>query len=143
MQKVNQISSTACLEILLVFLLAGMAVMVFVNVVMRYGFNSGLAFRKSCRAISSSGSTFIGAVVVLREQPHHGHRNRCVRCSAAAAGWSDGLRQSGDHGVFRRSSSRHLETVADQRQHDGPGHRACRWSGSMASGFFTGARHVS
>ena len=43
------------LEGLMVFLLAGMVVMVFGNVVLRYVFNPASTHRKSCRASSSSG----------------------------------------------------------------------------------------
>jgi hypothetical protein len=43
------------LEAILVILLAVMIAMVFGNVVLRYGFNSGITCPRRCRAISSSG----------------------------------------------------------------------------------------
>ena len=60
------------LEALLVFLLAGMAIMVFGNVVLRYGFNSGIVFSEEMARYFFIWLTFIGAVVVFRENAHLG-----------------------------------------------------------------------
>lgn len=60
------------LEILLVVLLAGMALMVFVNVVMRYGMNSGIAVSEEMSRYFFVWVTFIGAVVAHREHLHLG-----------------------------------------------------------------------
>ena len=60
------------LEVLLALLLAGMAVMVFVNVVLRYGFNSGLTVSDELSRYFFVWLTFIGAVVTFREHGHLG-----------------------------------------------------------------------
>lgn len=60
------------LEILLIFFLSAMAVMVFVNVVMRYGFNSGLNVSDELSRYFFVWLTFVGAVVAFREHAHVG-----------------------------------------------------------------------
>ncbi|WFU50656.1 TRAP transporter small permease [Sinorhizobium terangae] len=60
------------LEILLIILLSGMAVMVFVNVVMRYSMNSGLTVSDELARYFFVWVTFIGAVVTFREHGHLG-----------------------------------------------------------------------
>ncbi len=60
------------LELLLILLLSGMAIMVFVNVVMRYGFNSGLNVSEELSRYFFVWLTFIGAVVAFREHSHLG-----------------------------------------------------------------------
>lgn len=60
------------LEALLVILLAGMAVMVFGNVVLRYGFNSGILVSEEMSRYFFVWLTFIGAVVTFRENAHLG-----------------------------------------------------------------------
>lgn len=60
------------LEILLVILLAGMALMVFVNVVLRYAANSGIDLSEEMSRYFFVWVTFIGAVVAHREHLHLG-----------------------------------------------------------------------
>ena len=60
------------LEFLLVILLAGMAIMVFGNVVLRYGFNSGILVSEEMSRYFFVWLTFIGAVVTFRENAHLG-----------------------------------------------------------------------
>ncbi len=60
------------LEALLVILLAGMAIMVFGNVVLRYGFNSGIVVSEEMARYFFVWLTFIGAVVTFRENAHLG-----------------------------------------------------------------------
>ena len=60
------------LEMLLVALLAGMALMVFGNVVLRYGFNSGIVVSEELSRYFFVWLTFIGAVVTFRENAHLG-----------------------------------------------------------------------
>jgi TRAP-type C4-dicarboxylate transport system permease small subunit len=60
------------LEVLLVILLAGMAIMVFGNVVLRYGFNSGILVSEEMSRYFFVWLTFIGAVVTFRENAHLG-----------------------------------------------------------------------
>jgi TRAP-type C4-dicarboxylate transport system permease small subunit len=60
------------LEVLLVVLLAGMATMVFGNVVLRYGFNSGILVSEEMARYFFVWLTFIGAVVTFRENAHLG-----------------------------------------------------------------------
>ena len=59
-------------EALMVVLLAGMAVMVFVNVVLRYGFNTGINFSEEAARYFFVWLTFIGAVITFRENGHLG-----------------------------------------------------------------------
>jgi TRAP-type transport system small permease protein len=60
------------LDFLLIALLSGMAIMVFVNVVLRYGFNSGLTVSDELARYFFVWLTFIGAVVGFREYGHMG-----------------------------------------------------------------------
>ncbi|MGV8935528.1 MAG: TRAP transporter small permease [Allorhizobium sp.] len=60
------------LEFLLIFFLGAMAVMVFVNVILRYGFNSGLNVSDELSRYMFVWLTFIGAVVAFREHSHVG-----------------------------------------------------------------------
>ncbi len=56
----------------MVVLLAGMVVMVFGNVVLRYGFNSGIVVSEELSRYFFVWLTFIGAVVTFRESAHLG-----------------------------------------------------------------------
>ncbi len=60
------------LEAVLVLLLAGMVVMVFGNVVLRYAFDSGIDVSEELSRYFFVWLTFIGAVVVAREHAHLG-----------------------------------------------------------------------
>ncbi len=60
------------LEFLLIILLSGMAIMVFVNVIMRYAMNSGLTVSDELARYFFIWLTFIGAVVTFREHGHLG-----------------------------------------------------------------------
>ncbi|SKA71290.1 TRAP-type C4-dicarboxylate transport system, small permease component [Thiothrix eikelboomii] len=57
---------------LMVLLLALMVILVFGNVVLRYGFNSGLAFSEEVSRWLFVWLTFMGAVVALHEKAHMG-----------------------------------------------------------------------
>ncbi len=60
------------LALLMILALAGMALMVFVNVVLRYGMNSGIAISDEMSRYFFVWLTFIGAVVAHRENLHMG-----------------------------------------------------------------------
>lgn len=60
------------IELVMVALLAGMVLMVFVNVVLRYGFNSGIAMSEEMSRFFFIWLTFIGAVVTFHENGHLG-----------------------------------------------------------------------
>ncbi|TCR70104.1 TRAP transporter small permease [Bosea sp. BK604] len=60
------------LEVILVALLAAMVVMVFGNVVLRYLFNSGIDVSEELSRYFFVWLTYIGAVVVMRENGHLG-----------------------------------------------------------------------
>ncbi len=60
------------LEWVLVGLLAGMAGMVLLNVVLRYGFNSGITFSEEMSRYFFVWLTFIGAVLTFGEHGHIG-----------------------------------------------------------------------
>jgi TRAP-type transport system small permease protein len=59
-------------EALLVLMLAAMVVMVFGNVVLRYGFNSGLDFSEELSRFFFIWITFLGAIIAMREKAHLG-----------------------------------------------------------------------
>lgn len=59
-------------EFVLVLLLAGMVVMVFTNVVLRYGFNRGLNFSEEMSRYFFVWLTFVGAVLAFGEHGHIG-----------------------------------------------------------------------
>ncbi|MGK9051517.1 TRAP transporter small permease [Neorhizobium petrolearium] len=60
------------LEFILFLCMTGMVVTVFGNVVLRYGFNSGILVSEELSRFLFVWMTFIGAVVVLRERGHLG-----------------------------------------------------------------------
>jgi len=60
------------LEMLLVLLLGAMVLMVFGNVVLRYGFNSGITFSEELSRWAFVWMTFLGAIVAIRENGHLG-----------------------------------------------------------------------
>lgn len=63
---------TRLLEWVLIALLAGMAAMVFLNVVLRYGFNSGITWSEEMSRYFFVWLTFIGAVLTFAEHGHIG-----------------------------------------------------------------------
>jgi TRAP-type transport system small permease protein len=60
------------LELLLVVLMAAMVIMVFGNVVLRYGFNSGITVSEELSRWAFVWMTFLGAIIALRENGHLG-----------------------------------------------------------------------
>lgn len=60
------------LEWLLVFLLAGMTVMVFANVILRYGFGSGIDVSEELSRFFFVWLIFLGAIVAMRHNMHMG-----------------------------------------------------------------------
>jgi TRAP-type transport system small permease protein len=74
-------------EVVLVLLLAGMVVMVFANVVLRYGFNSGLNISEEMSRYFFVWLTFIGAILAFRDHGHVGVET-FVRLSGRAGGSS-------------------------------------------------------
>jgi TRAP-type C4-dicarboxylate transport system permease small subunit len=61
-----------CLEFLIALGLAVMVLLVFGNVVMRYGFNSGIVLSEEVSRWLFIWGTFLGALVALREHGHLG-----------------------------------------------------------------------
>ena len=59
-------------EATLVLMLGAMVVMVFGNVVLRYGFNSGLDFSEELSRFLFIWITFLGAIIAMREKAHLG-----------------------------------------------------------------------
>ncbi|MDT4820988.1 2,3-diketo-L-gulonate TRAP transporter small permease protein YiaM [compost metagenome] len=59
-------------ESVVVFCLATMVTLVFINVVLRYGFNSGLSLSDEGARYLFVWLTFIGAVIALRDNAHLG-----------------------------------------------------------------------
>lgn len=60
------------LEWALVFLLAGMTIMVFANVVLRYGFGSGIDISEEMSRFFFVWLIFLGAIVAMRHNLHMG-----------------------------------------------------------------------
>lgn len=71
MQRVVDLGFRA-IETLLVVMLAIMVVMVFANVVLRYGFGSGITVYEEVSRFLFVWVTFLGAVSVMRERGHLG-----------------------------------------------------------------------
>lgn len=67
------------LDVVLVLLLTGMFFMVFGNVVLRYGFNSGIVFSEEMSRIFFVWLTFLGAVVTFRDRAHVGVDSLVIR----------------------------------------------------------------
>ncbi len=59
-------------EGLLVLMLSAMVVMVFGNVVLRYGFNTGIDFSEELSRFFFIWITFLGAIIAMRENAHLG-----------------------------------------------------------------------
>jgi TRAP-type transport system small permease protein len=59
-------------EVLLVLMLAAMVAMVFGNVVLRYGFDSGLMFSEELSRFFFIWITFLGAIIAMRDNAHLG-----------------------------------------------------------------------
>jgi TRAP-type C4-dicarboxylate transport system permease small subunit len=59
-------------EGVLVLMLCAMVVMVFGNVVLRYGFNTGLDFSEELSRFFFIWITFLGAIIAMRENAHLG-----------------------------------------------------------------------
>jgi TRAP-type transport system small permease protein len=59
-------------EGLLVLMLCAMVVMVFGNVVLRYGFNTGIDFSEELSRYGFIWITFLGAIVAMRDNAHLG-----------------------------------------------------------------------
>lgn len=62
----------ALLKLLIALLLAAMVVLVFGNVVLRYGFNSGITLSEEVSRWMFVWLTFLGAIVALRDHGHLG-----------------------------------------------------------------------
>lgn len=67
------------IEMLLVLLLALMVVLVFGNVVLRYGFNSGLVFSEEVSRFVFMWLTLLGALVAMHDGAHLGMNSVVVR----------------------------------------------------------------
>ncbi len=83
---------TRSLEVCIALCLTSMAVMVFGNVVLRYGFNSGIAFSEEISRLLFVWLTFLGTILASREHAHlgvdsvvrrlpHGARQACILVS--------------------------------------------------------------
>ncbi len=74
MEWLDKAAAAYCklLELLLVLLLAAMVAMVFGNVVLRYGFNSGITFSEELSRWAFVWMTFLGAIVALKDNGHLG-----------------------------------------------------------------------
>jgi TRAP-type transport system small permease protein len=74
MEWLDKAAAAYCklLEFLLVLLLAAMVAMVFGNVVLRYGFNSGITFSEELSRWAFVWMTFLGAIVALKDNGHLG-----------------------------------------------------------------------
>lgn len=73
------------LKVAIALLLAGMVVLVFGNVVLRYAFNQGITASEEISRIFFVWLTFLGAVVALREHGHLGVDTLIKRLPPVAA----------------------------------------------------------
>lgn len=71
------------LKVALVLCLAGMVVLVFGNVVLRYAFNSGITMSEEVSRLLFLYATFLGAIVAIREHLHIGVDTLVKRLPAA------------------------------------------------------------
>lgn len=72
-----------CLQALIAFMLMIMVVLVFGNVVLRYGFNSGIILSEEVSRMLFIWVTFLGSVIAMRENAHLGS-NFIVRAFSPA-----------------------------------------------------------
>jgi TRAP-type transport system small permease protein len=74
MEWLDKAAAAYCklIELLLVVLLGAMVAMVFGNVVLRYGFNSGITFSEELSRWAFVWMTFLGAIVALKDNGHLG-----------------------------------------------------------------------
>ena len=61
-----------CVEMILIVMFGIMAVLVFGNVVLRYGFNSGIVFSEEASRFMFMWLTLIGALIVMKDHGHLG-----------------------------------------------------------------------
>jgi TRAP-type C4-dicarboxylate transport system permease small subunit len=71
MKKINDLFFKLA-EITLVIMLSAMVIMVFGNVVLRYGFNDGIISSEELSRFFFIWITFLGAIVTMRENGHLG-----------------------------------------------------------------------
>ena len=81
------------INLLIALALAVMVAMVFGNVVLRYGFNSGIAVSEELSRWLFVWMTFLGAVVALNERAHLGTDSLISRLPPGA--WRTAARRSG------------------------------------------------
>jgi len=75
---------TRALEVCIALCLASMAVLVFGNVVLRYGFNSGIAVSEEISRLLFVWLTFLGTILASREHAHLGVDSLVSRLPHAA-----------------------------------------------------------
>jgi TRAP-type transport system small permease protein len=73
-EMIDRAAAAYCklLELLLVALMAAMVVMVFGNVVLRYGFNSGITVSEELSRWAFVWMTFLGAIIAIKDNGHLG-----------------------------------------------------------------------
>lgn len=90
------------LELLVVLLLVAMVFMVFGNVVLRYGFNSGITVSEEMSRYCFIWLTYLGAMIAMREKAHLGvdtlvkhlplaGKKACLALSELLMLWCNGL----------------------------------------------------
>ena len=111
-----------------------MVVLVFGNVVLRYGFNSGITVSEELSRWLFVWLTFLGAVVALREHAHLGTDTLVARLPPLRQEGLPGARPPADAvrllaASSRAASSRRRSTWTCWRRR-----RGCRWPSSTAAG---------
>ena len=124
------------IDLVLVLLIAGMFFMVFGNVVLRYGFNSGIIVSEELSRIFFVWLTFLGAVTVFRDRQHVGVDALFTACRGPV-GSSCRVASRPDHPrLLRRLLLGHLAASPDQRLDDArrsPGSRSSTSTASVSS----------
>ena len=86
MKKINDLFFKLA-EVTLVIMLSAMVIMVFGNVVLRYGFNDGIISSEELSRFLFIWITFLGAIVTMRENATWAWTPSCASSAFAAKKW--------------------------------------------------------
>jgi hypothetical protein len=103
-------------EFLLVVMLSAMVIMVFGNVVLRYGFNDSIISSEELSRFLFIWITFLGAIVTLRENAHLGVDTVVRKLGLRQENRRHRLEPDDDR-LLRPDVLRHLQATRHQRQH--------------------------
>jgi TRAP-type C4-dicarboxylate transport system permease small subunit len=90
MKKINDLFFKLA-EITLVVMLSAMVIMVFGNVVLRYGFNDGIISSEELSRFLFIWITFLGAIVTMRDNAHLGLDSVVRKLTLTGKKWAFGI----------------------------------------------------